>query len=382
MSDDYRIAYLPGDGVGPEVLAAARRCVEVLGARHGFGVTWGEHPVGGAAIDAVGVPLTDETVAACASADAVLLGAVGGPRWSDPRAAVRPEQALLRLRADLELFANLRPVRAIDALAAASPLRPERRAGADLVVVRELTGGLYFGRPQGPTADGAVDTCAYSREEIERIVRLAFDLAATRRGRLTSVDKANVLATSRLWRQVVDDVAPAYPGVSVEHALVDSMAAALVASPARFDVIVTENLFGDILSDEAAVIAGSLGLLASASLGTRATAHGRFGLYEPVHGSAPDIAGTGVANPAAAIGSAALMLRWSLGQAEAADTLDRALDEVLENGPRTPDLGGSATTGDVIGAVLARLGGARDAAGSAGAANSRGAAGAAGAAAR
>jgi 3-isopropylmalate dehydrogenase len=382
MSDDYRIAYLPGDGVGPEVLAAARRCVEVLGARHGFGVTWEEHPVGGAAIDAVGVPLTDETVAACASADAVLLGAVGGPRWSDPRAAVRPEQALLRLRADLELFANLRPVRAIDALAAASPLRPERRAGADLVVVRELTGGLYFGRPQGPTADGAVDTCAYSREEIERIVRLAFDLAATRRGRLTSVDKANVLATSRLWRQVVDDVAPAYPGVSVEHALVDSMAAALVASPARFDVIVTENLFGDILSDEAAVIAGSLGLLASASLGTRATAHGRFGLYEPVHGSAPDIAGTGVANPAAAIGSAALMLRWSLGQAEAADTLDRALDEVLENGPRTPDLGGSATTGDVIGAVLARLGGARDAAGSAGAANSRGAAGAAGAAAR
>jgi 3-isopropylmalate dehydrogenase len=382
MSDDYRIAYLPGDGVGPEVLAAARRCVEALGARHGFGVTWGEHPVGGAAIDAVGVPLTDETVAACASADAVLLGAVGGPRWSDPRAAVRPEQALLRLRADLELFANLRPVRAIDALAAASPLRPERRAGADLVVVRELTGGLYFGRPQGPTADGAVDTCAYSREEIERIVRLAFDLAATRRGRLTSVDKANVLATSRLWRQVVDDVAPAYPGVSVEHALVDSMAAALVASPARFDVIVTENLFGDILSDEAAVIAGSLGLLASASLGTRATAHGRFGLYEPVHGSAPDIAGTGVANPAAAIGSAALMLRWSLGQAEAADTLDRALDEVLENGPRTPDLGGSATTGDVIGAVLARLGGARDAAGSAGAANSRGAAGAAGAAAR
>jgi 3-isopropylmalate dehydrogenase len=382
MSDDYRIAYLPGDGVGPEVLAAARRCVEALGARHGFGVTWEEHPVGGAAIDAVGVPLTDETVAACASADAVLLGAVGGPRWSDPRAAVRPEQALLRLRADLELFANLRPVRAIDALAAASPLRPERRAGADLVVVRELTGGLYFGRPQGPTADGAVDTCAYSREEIERIVRLAFDLAATRRGRLTSVDKANVLATSRLWRQVVDDVAPAYPGVSVEHALVDSMAAALVASPARFDVIVTENLFGDILSDEAAVIAGSLGLLASASLGTRATAHGRFGLYEPVHGSAPDIAGTGVANPAAAIGSAALMLRWSLGQAEAADTLDRALDEVLENGPRTPDLGGSATTGDVIGAVLARLGGARDAAGSAGAANSRGAAGAAGAAAR
>jgi 3-isopropylmalate dehydrogenase len=377
MSDDYRIAYLPGDGVGPEVLAAARRCVEALGARHGFGVTWEEHLVGGAAIDALGVPLTDETVAACASADAVLLGAVGGPRWSDPRAAVRPEQALLRLRADLELFANLRPVRAIDALAAASPLRPERRAGADLVVVRELTGGLYFGRPQGPTADGAVDTCAYSREEIERIVRLAFDLAATRRGRLTSVDKANVLATSRLWRQVVDDVAPAYPGVSVEHALVDAMAAALVAGPARFDVIVTENLFGDILSDEAAVIAGSLGLLASASLGTRATAHGRFGLYEPVHGSAPDIAGTGVANPAAAIGSAALMLRWSLGQREAADTLDRALDEVLENGPRTPDLGGAATTGDVTRAILARLGGARHAAGSEGAADPRGAAGAA-----
>jgi 3-isopropylmalate dehydrogenase len=355
MSIGYRIAYLPGDGVGPEVLGAARRCADAMGSERGFSLTWDEHPVGGAAIDVLGTPVSDDTVAACSSADAVLLGAVGGPRWADPRADVRPEQALLRLRADLELFANLRPVRAVAELADASPLRPERRAGVDLLIVRELTGGLYFGRPQGPTALGAVDTCAYTRHEIERIVRLAFELASDRRRHLTSVDKANVLATSRLWREVVEEIAPEFPGVVVDHALVDSTAATLIADPGRYDVIVTENLFGDILSDEAAVIAGSLGLLASASLGTRHTPHGRFGLYEPVHGSAPDIAGTGTANPAAAIGSVALMLRWSLGQASAADALDRALQSVLEDGPRTPDLGGRATTDEVTEAVLAHL---------------------------
>jgi 3-isopropylmalate dehydrogenase len=351
----YRVAYLPGDGVGPEVLAAARRCVDALGPDRGFGVTWDEHAIGGAAIDALGTPVSDETVLACAASDAVLLGAVGGPRWDDPRGEVRPEEALLRLRRELGLFANLRPVRAVDALADASPLRREVRAGTNLLIVRELTGGLYFGRPQGPTPDGAVDTCAYSRHEIERIVRIAFELAAGRNRRLTSVDKANVMATGRLWREVVGEIAAEYPDVAVEHALVDSMAASLVANPTRYDVIVTENLFGDILSDEAAVIAGSLGLLGSASLGERTTRHGRLGLYEPVHGSAPDIAGRGAANPVGAIESAAMMLRWSLGQPAAADTLEAAVQAVLEAGPRTRDLGGDATTDDVAAAVIARL---------------------------
>jgi 3-isopropylmalate dehydrogenase len=351
----YRVAYLPGDGVGPEVLAAARRSVDALGVEHGFAVSWDERLVGGVAIDAEGAAVSDATLEACAAADAVLLGAVGGPQWDDPRGRVRPEQAILRLRHDLGLFANLRPVRAVEALASASPLRPEVRAGTDLLIVRELTGGLYFGRPQGPTTDGAVDTCSYSRDEIDRIVRLAFVLAAGRRSHLTSVDKANVMATSRLWREVVDTVAAEFPEVAVEHALVDSTAAALIANPTRYDVLVTENLFGDILSDEAAVIAGSLGLLASASLGERETEHGRFGLYEPVHGSAPDIAGRGAANPVAAMDSAAMMLRWSLGQPAAADSLEAAVQAVLESGPRTPDLGGTATTDDVTAAVLARL---------------------------
>ena len=351
----YRVAYLPGDGVGPEVLTAARRCVDVAGERFGFRVSWDEHLVGGAAIDELGAPMSDATLEASRAADAVFLGAVGGPAWDDPRAAVRPEQALLRLRGELGLFANLRPVRALGALADASPLRPEVREGADLFIVRELTGGLYFGRPQGPTPDGAVDTCAYSRPEIERVVRLAFELAAGRRGRVTSVDKANVLATGRLWRQVASEVAADFPGVSLEHALVDSFAADLMRRPARYDVVVTENLFGDILSDEAAVIAGSLGLLSSASLGARSTRHGRFGLYEPVHGSAPDIAGQGLANPAAAIGSAALMLRWSLSQPAAAAALEEAVGAVLEAGPRTRDLGGDAGTAAVTDAVVLRL---------------------------
>jgi len=351
----YRVVYLAGDGVGPEVLAAARDCMDALGANHGFSVAWEERQVGGAAIDAEGAAVSDETVEACAAADAVLLGAVGGPQWDDPRGAVRPEQAILRLRGDLGLFANLRPVRAVEALASASPLRPEVRAGTDLLIVRELTGGVYFGKPQGPTALGAVDTCSYTRHEVERIVRLAYTLASGRRHHLTSVDKANVMATGRLWREVVDEVAPEFPDVVTVHALVDSTAAILMSDPTRFDVIVTENLFGDILSDEAAVIAGSLGLLASASLGDRMTDHGRFGLYEPIHGSAPDIAGRGSANPAAAIGSAAMMLRWSLGQTAAADALDEALLAVLEAGPRTPDLGGDATTDAVAAAVMTRL---------------------------
>ena len=348
----YRVVYLPGDGVGPEVLAAARRCVDAAGERHGFEVTWDEHVVGGAAIDEFGTALREETIEVAKTADAVLLGAVGGPRWDDPRASVRPEQAILGLRFALGLFANLRPVRAIDALADASPLRQAVRAGTDLLVVRELTGGVYFGKPQGPTADGAVDTCAYTRPEVERIARLAFELARGRRRQVLSVDKANVMATGRLWREVVTEVARDYPDVQLRHALADSTATALVTHPASFDVIVTDNLFGDLLSDEAAAIAGSLGLLSSASLGERMTAHGRFGLYEPIHGSAPDIAGRGIANPTAAIDSAALMLRWSFGQETAAAALEAATAATLESGPWTRDLGGEASTDDVTQAVL------------------------------
>ena len=351
----YRVAYLPGDGIGPEVSAAARRCVDVAGGRFGFSVSWDEQLVGGAALDATGRPLPDETLAAAQAADAVLLGAVGGPRWSDPGAAQRPEQALLGLRAELELFANLRPVRAFPQLASASPLRPEVRDGADLLIVRELTGGLYFGKPQERSHDEAVDTLRYSRAEIERVVRLAFELAAGRRRQLISVDKANVLESSRLWREVVDEIKGDFPDISTEHALVDSLALALVTRPARFDVLVTENMFGDILSDEAAAIGGSLGILPSASLGTRTTDHGRFGMYEPIHGSAPDIAGKGIANPLGTIGSAAMLLRWSLGELAAADALDAAIEAVLDAGLRTPDLGGSATTEQVTEAVAASV---------------------------
>ncbi len=358
------MAYLPGDGIGPEVCDVSRRCVDAAGLRFGFEVRWDEQLVGGAAIDATGVALPPATLDACREADAVLLGAVGGPGWDNPSAATRPEDALLGLRAALELFANLRPVTAHPALEAASPLRPEVRAGADLLIVRELTGGLYFGRPQGRSTDdgveSAVDTLRYTRPEIERIVELAFELAEGRRGRLTSVDKANVLASSRLWREVVDEVAPRHPSVSVEHALVDSTAYLLLAQPSHYDVIVTENLFGDILSDEAAAIAGSLGLMASASLGTRVTATGRFGLYEPVHGSAPGIAGHGVANPLATVASAAMLLRWSLGETEAADALDAAVEAAIEHGPRTGDLGGSDGTEAVAGFLLAQVGQAEE----------------------
>lgn len=345
---EHRVAYLSGDGIGPEVCAAARRCVDGAGGTFGFEVTWDEQLVGGAAIDAVGQALPPETLDACRAADAVLLGAVGGPRWDDPSAVTRPEDALLGLRSGLELFANLRPVVAHAALDAASPLRPEIRAGADLLILRELTGGLYFGRPQGRSTDdaveSAVDTLRYTRPEIERIVELGFELASGRRGHLTSVDKANVLASSRLWREIVDEVARRHPSVTVEHALVDSTAYLLLTQPAHYDVIVTENLFGDILSDEAAAIAGSLGLLASASLGTRATARGRFGMYEPVHGSAPGIAGQGLANPLATVSSAALMLRLSLGETDAADALEAAVDACIQGGPRTGDLGGADGT--------------------------------------
>jgi len=338
----YRVATIPGDGVGPEVVEAARRVVAAAGDRFGFTVEWSTHVVGGAAIDAYGVAIRDEDLAACGAADAILLGAVGGPKWSDPAAAVRPEQALFALRGGLELYANLRPVSVQPTLVASSPLRPELLAGVDMVIVRELTGGIYFGErsePSGPHgARTALDTLPYAEHEIARIVRLAFELARTRRGMVTSVDKANVLASSRLWRRVADEIATEYPDVRLNHQLVDSCAMLLIRRPADFDVIVTENLFGDILSDEASVLAGSLGLLPSASLGERRTAHGRFGLYEPIHGSAPDIAGRDIADPIGTILSAAMLLRTSLGLSDAADAVESAVAGALEDGWRTADL--------------------------------------------
>jgi 3-isopropylmalate dehydrogenase len=338
----YRIASIGGDGVGPEVVAAARRVLDAVAARDGFSIEWLEVVAGGAAIDAYGTALRTDDLEAVGACDAVLLGAVGGPRWDDPDAAVRPEQALFALRGGLELFANLRPVTALPALVPSSPVRPEVLEGTDLLIVRELTSGLYFGRPseQRETPEGRVgiDTLWYTEAEIRRVVRLAFELARGRRRRLTSVDKANVLATSRLWRKVVDEIRPEFPDVEVNHQLVDSCAMLLVRRPASFDVLVTENLFGDILSDEAAVLAGSLGMLPSASLGERRTEHGRFGLYEPIHGSAPDIAGRDLANPLGTILSAAMLLRWSLGLAGAADDVEAAVRGAIDDGLRTADL--------------------------------------------
>ena len=365
----YRIATIAGDGVGPEVIAAARRVVDATGSSLGFAVDWADYLVGGAAIDTYGVAIRPEDVIACGEADAILLGAVGGPKWSDPKATVRPEQALFALRGGLGLYANLRPVTVHPALVASSPLRPELLDGVDLLIVRELTGGIYFGartEASGPAGDrAALDTLPYSEPEIERIVRLAFELAASRRGHVTSVDKANVLATSRLWRTVADAVAAEHPDVTVAHQLVDSCAMLLVRRPADFDVIVTENLFGDILSDEAAVLAGSLGMLPSASLGERKTAHGTFGLYEPIHGSAPDIAGRDIANPIGTILSAAMLLRISLGNEAAAAAIEAAVSGALDDGWRTGDLADPANQDDglvVVGttafatAVIERLG--------------------------
>ena len=338
----YRIASIGGDGVGPEVIAAARSVLDAVATRDGFAIEWLDVIAGGAAIDAYGTAFRPEDLDGVAACDAILLGAVGGPRWDDPAARVRPEQALFALRGGLELFANLRPVTVLPALVPSSPVRPEVLEGVDLLIVRELTSGLYFGRPseQRDTPEGRVgiDTLWYTEEEIRRVVRLAFELARGRRGRLTSVDKANVLATSRLWRTVVDETKAEYADVEVNHQLVDSCAMLLVRRPASFDVLVTENLFGDILSDEAAVLAGSLGMLPSASLGERRTAHGRFGLYEPIHGSAPDIAGRDAANPAGTILSAAMLLRWSLGLEAAAADVEAAVGAAIADGYRTADL--------------------------------------------
>jgi len=348
---EVSVALLPGDGIGPEVIAQARRIVDAVAPDHDLSVQWHEHLVGGASIDARGTALTDEVLDACAASDAVMLGAVGGPKWdtTDPDRP-RPEQGLLGLRSGLGLYANLRPVRPWPALYDASPLRRERIEGTDLLVVRELTGGLYFGA-RGREAERAFDTCVYTTEEVARLAEWGFRAAAGRRGKVTSVDKANVLETSRLWREVVNGVAAGHPDVVLEHMLVDNAAMQLVSRPADFDVIVTENLFGDVLSDEAAMITGSIGMLPSASLGP-----GSLGMYEPVHGSAPDIAGRGVANPIATVLSAAMMLRYSLGAPDAADRLDAAVDAVLAAGHRPPDLGGRLGTREVGDLLLAALG--------------------------
>ena len=346
----YRVVVIPGDGVGPEVVEAARRVVDAAGGRFGFRVTWPEVIAGGGAIDAYGVAIRPEDIETCAGADAILLGAVGGPKWSDPSAPVRPEQALFALRGDLGLYANLRPVTVHPALIAASPVRAELLDGVDMIIVRELTGGVYFGsrkEPSGKPGDrSALDTMPYNEGEITRIVRLAFELARGRRKRVTSVDKANVLATSRLWRTIADEVGRDHPDVTLQHQLVDSCAMLLVRRPADFDVIVTENLFGDILSDEAAVLAGSLGMLPSASLGERTTQHGTFGLYEPIHGSAPDIAGQDKANPIGTILSAAMLLRMSLGREDAAAAIEAAVHQALDEGWRTVDLADPADQRD------------------------------------
>src|SRR3954451_13268835 len=342
MADVSRIVALPGDGIGPEVMAAARRLLDELG---GFEVE--EHPIGGASIDAHGTALTDEVLEECRRADAVLLAAVGGPKWdtTDP-SAPRPEQGLLGLRKGLDLFANLRPVRPSNALLDASPLRRERIEGTNLLLVRELTGGIYFG-DRGRSDGRAYDTCVYSTEEIERIAEVAFRFAERK---VTSVDKANVLETSRLWRETVETVAGRHPGTPLEHLLVDNAAMQLISRPSDFDVILTENMFGDILSDEAAMLTGSIGMLPSASVGA-----GGPGLFEPVHGSAPDIAGTGKANPLAMFGSVAMMLRYGLGRDAEAAGIESAIDKALETGLRTPDLGGDASTEDATKAVLSHL---------------------------
>ena len=348
------VVLLPGDGIGPEVIEAAWTVLREVARRDGRVIDATTELVGGLAIDRTGEPLPQRTLDACLKADAVLLGAVGGPRWDDPRARVRPEGGLLALRKAMGVYANLRPLKLFPALVSASPLKAERLEGVDIMFVRELTGGAYFGAPRGRAVERdverAFDTMVYDELEIERVVDLAFHLARARRNQVTSVDKANVLESSRLWREVSERVAARHPGVALQHQLVDSCAMRLLTHARDFDVVVTENLFGDILTDEAAALAGSLGLLPSASLGD-----GPRGLYEPIHGSAPDIAGTGVANPTGAILSAAMLARHSLAWDEGARAIEGAVAQVIASGVRTPDLGGSHGTEQMTRQVLAAL---------------------------
>jgi 3-isopropylmalate dehydrogenase len=348
------IVVLPGDGIGPEVTREAVRVLQAVAKRYGHDFTFVEHTFGGASIDAHGVPLTPATLEACKSSAAVLLGAVGGPKWDAIPVSVRPERGLLAIRKELGLYANLRPVTVHPSLASASPLKEHLLKDVDLVVVRELTGGLYFGTPRFTREEGgtikAVDTLEYTKTEIVRVVELAFRLAARRKKKVTSVDKANVLETSRLWRKTATEIAASHPGIALEHMLVDTTAMRLVSAPASFDVIVTENMFGDILTDEASVLAGSMGMLPSASLGDSGP-----GLYEPIHGSAPDIAGRGIANPVGTILSAALLLRYSLGKEDEAGAIERAVYAAILSGARTPDLGGTHSTQEMGGRILKEL---------------------------
>jgi 3-isopropylmalate dehydrogenase len=339
----HNVAVLPGDGIGSEVTPEAVRVLTAVGRATGVGFNFEQAIVGGAAIDATGEPLPPATLALCQRSHAILFGAVGGPRWDDAPHEQRPERGLLGLRKELDLFANLRPARCFPMLVDASPLKRSIVEGTDLMVIRELTGGLYFGEPRGVErfADGgarALNTMAYTSREIERVARVGFEVARKRRRRLTSVDKANVLIVSQLWREVVTRVAKEFPDVTLEHIFVDNCAMALVQRPTQFDTLVTENTFGDILSDEAAILAGSMGMLPSASLG------GRVGLYEPVHGTAPDIAGKGIANPIAAILSAAMLLRYSLDLTAEADKVEAAVQRVLDKGYRTADIRQEGTT--------------------------------------
>ncbi|RLQ96088.1 3-isopropylmalate dehydrogenase [Falsibacillus albus] len=332
---EKQIVLLPGDGIGTEVIKSAKKVLEAIAEEYHHTFTFTVHAIGGSAIDSNGDPLPPSTVEACKKADAILLGAVGGPKWDQNPSHLRPEKGLLGIRKALDLYANLRPVKAFEKLLHASPLKADRVQGSDLLIVRELTGGLYFGTPSERRDDGksVVDTLAYTRTEIERIVDKAFQCAQGRKKHLTSVDKANVLESSKLWREVVEQKKADYPEVEVEHLLVDAAAMKLITNPTHFDVIVTENMFGDIISDEASVLTGSLGMLPSASL-----REDGVGLYEPVHGSAPDIAGQGVANPIGMILSAAMMLRHSFSLNEEAEAIENAVQSVLDNGYHTPDL--------------------------------------------
>ena len=345
------IIVLPGDGVGPEVTAAAVQVLTSVAARYGHDFSFPRHLIGGCSIDVHGIALTDATLDACKASDAVLLGAVGGPRWDNPGGAVRPEQGLLKIRKELGLFGNLRPVKPHRMLLDASPLKRELLEGVDVMVVRELTGGLYFGTPKGRDRvnghERAVDTMEYHDYEIRRVLELAIALARGRRKKVTSVDKANVLETSRLWRQIAGAVAAENPDVTFDHMLVDTASMRLISAPGSFDVLVTENMFGDILTDEASVLAGSMGMLPSASLGSQGP-----GLYEPIHGSAPDIAGRGIANPIGTVLSAAMLLRHSLGLEKEAAAVEAAVDRAIVEGYRTADIGGSRGTREVAEAIV------------------------------
>ena len=351
---NFNITLLPGDGIGPEVVAEAVRVLDVVAIKHNHTFNYQERLMGGCSIDKYGQSITDETLADCKASDAVLLGAVGGPKWDNPNAKDRPERGLLALRKGLDVFANLRPVKVHPALIDASPLKPEKLEGVDILVVRELTGGLYFGQPKmREMKDGkerAVDTLEYYDYEIKRVVELAFNLAKGRKKKVTSVDKANVLESSRMWRQIATQIGMENPDIELEHMLVDTASMRLITGPASMDVVVTENMFGDILTDEASVLAGSMGMLPSASLGEAGV-----GLFEPIHGSAPDIAGKGIANPVGTILSTAMMLRHSFKLEAEADAVEKAVHQTITDGARTADLGGKLTTRQMTDEIIKNL---------------------------